>query len=152
MDNSKKAQISLEFFFAMSLALLVFFWMANFMRVFYDNSQSSSVVQARLAARDFAMVANRACVSEGELLYKVPCVLAGGKNVPYFIEPASPSNSIELSFSNQFGVARAFSQCNLDTVAVQGLFLSCDTRNYSAGSSVCLSENAGVVSISFGEC
>ncbi len=145
--NRFRGQVSLELFFAISLSLLLFLWMSNFLQVFHSNTaDAQSSAGAQIAARSLALLANRACVDGVSIQASVPCVMSG--NSPAIISINSSEdpdpNTLFLHLSGRPFAAQAQSVCKLDTRALSDdagnlLFVACNATNLSASPAICIS-------------
>ncbi len=150
-----RGQVSLELFFAFSLTLLVFFWMSNYLNVFYStNAQSQSASEARLAARSLAMLANRACASNSSIELALPCIVEGKD--PVFYGMNSTQNNLSVHFLNRPFVSTVSAVCELNTAALSSggnlRFSACDALNYSNTQKLCISPQGGKVKFELAKC
>ncbi len=150
-----KGQVSLELFFSLSLSLLLFFWMSNFLNVFYSgNAQAHSASEARLAARSLALLANRACASNVSVEIALPCVLEGKD--PVFYGMNSSQNNLSIHFLNRPFVSTVSAVCELNTTPLSSggnlRFSACDAANYSNTQRLCISPQGGKVKFELAKC
>ncbi len=153
-----RAQISLEFFMAFALALVLFSWMANFLDVFYSsNASAHSSAEARLAVREFAALAGRACASNASISFAWPCVFDGSAPVAYALNstPAA-SSTLFLHFLGRPFAAQENAPCKVDVSGFSsgGLrFFACNAQAPNESQAACVAPNgAGSAVFSFGSC
>lgn len=73
-----RAQASLELFFAISLFLLVLFWMNHFLGTAAESSEAQRMRMLFSQAESFAQAAGASCLLSANVSVPAPCTGSGG--------------------------------------------------------------------------
>ncbi len=73
-----RAQVSLELFFAVSLFLLVLFWLNHFLGTAAETADSQRLRLFSSAAQSFAADADAACLLSANVTFFAPCAGSSG--------------------------------------------------------------------------
>ncbi|MBI5228881.1 hypothetical protein HY991_02135 [Candidatus Micrarchaeota archaeon] len=139
-----RAQASLELFFVFSVLLLLMLWLANYLNLL-TKSSSSLYNQEKLLANGLVLLANRVCVSETEVTYRLPCIIHENRPVVYSIK--TEGNKVKINSLVYDVSADGSAACNLDADVFSGCL---DQRVNDAGE-VCI-KKVGTVKFSMGSC
>lgn len=129
-----RGQVSLELFFAVSLFVLILFWMNHFVTVAYDASSASGTSALRSAVFSLQAEADAACLAQASAQVHAPCLSA-------FSAPLAINVSgRELSVGGQSAPTRC-------------VFVSGQTIAYACGSPLCFAPYAnGTMRLFGGPC
>lgn len=152
----------MELVFALSLGMLLFLWLANYLNVFYASSeQSLSHSQAQIAVKNLALLANRACASQVSIETNLPCIMQGAQPQLYAIQKKGVSGddakTLEIVFfeSQPSVAASAKALCEINPSTIAGLYVSCNPADYANSLKLCISPSLimpNEVELKFGSC
>ncbi|MEK6953421.1 MAG: hypothetical protein AABX01_00310 [Candidatus Micrarchaeota archaeon] len=117
-----KGQFAIEMFFAFTFAILLIFWLVNYLEVFSNVSEKAPLVQTqRLIARDIVRIANDVCVYGGNASISslksqidAPCLIQRQQNWYYNISVDSDQKTL-LIFSDVTNITVKYkAACILD--------------------------------------
>ncbi|MEW5955180.1 MAG: hypothetical protein AB1626_01415 [Candidatus Micrarchaeota archaeon] len=95
-----RAQVVIEFFFAVTVFFLIITWLSNYASTAYAD-ESGLYLQQKSVASAFASLASRACASGANITFSLPCVSTGNQTVSYqVIGLNTPSVTVRSSLLN----------------------------------------------------
>ena len=144
-----RGQLSVEMFIAVTLALIFFGWMANFVNAFQSSQLSTSVYsQEKAVASTLARLANAACTTNVSIQVALPCISAGSQPIQaYTVNTTATGRPAVTVVAEGANVSQASSEalCN-----VTGAF-SAQCSGHDAGQA-CAWRFNGAIRISPGAC
>jgi len=82
----RRGQISIEMFLAFALFAFILYWMNYMAGGMRDSTVRTSVLsQGMVGAGIVAGAANDACAFNENISFSLPCIVAGGEAVPYWV-------------------------------------------------------------------
>ncbi|HII38789.1 TPA: hypothetical protein HA318_02195 [Candidatus Micrarchaeota archaeon] len=132
-----KAQTTLEFFFAVTVFLIIFTWLSNFHTAFQTDS-TRLILQQKTIANQYAALASRACASSINITHALPCLFNGTQNTAYSIIASGANANITINATQN---ATSQAACAV-TAAVTA----------ACGTTTCIAKNGNAATITQGAC
>ena len=128
-----RAQVSLELFFAVSLFVIILFWMNHFVSVASDASASANGAALRSAVYSLQAEADAACLSRASVQVPAPCLSA------FFLPLAVNVTGRVISVGGQ-------------SLPTRCAFVTGQAVAYACGSPICFSQSSAGMQVSGGPC
>ncbi|MFH0835355.1 MAG: hypothetical protein V1881_03350 [Candidatus Micrarchaeota archaeon] len=94
---SRRGQISIELFLAFALFAFILYWMNYMVGGMRDSTvRTSLLAQGMVGAGIVSGAANDACAFGENITFTLPCVVAGGEGVPYWINRSGDSVAMRI--------------------------------------------------------
>jgi len=95
-----RGQIVIELFFAITVFFLVITWLSNYATTVYADP-TAVYLQQKSVATQFATLANRACASDVNISFNLPCISAGNQSLSYqVVGMGTPAVTVRSRFIN----------------------------------------------------
>lgn len=121
----QRAQFAIEMFFAFTFAILLVFWLVNYLNIFSDTTERVPVeMQQKVVARELARLVNLACsngpnLSEGAkgLMVEIeaPCIRT--KQESWYYNISNSSNTLVIKNEVTGSTSAINTSCILETIA-----------------------------------
>ena len=94
---TRRAQISIELFLAFALFAFILYWMNYMVGGMRDSTVRTSLLsQGMVGAGIVAGAANDACAFDENITFSLPCAVAGGEAVPYWLNSSGGSVAMRI--------------------------------------------------------
>ncbi len=157
MRKTRKAQLTIEFFFILTLFTIVLYQLSSFQTATMLSEQAAALNQQKTVLKGIIRAIDNVCSTGVETTLKLPCIATSNGFIEYLLytDKTLPPNPKLLRLESKTGTGgevKAQALCDLQAFTFQTTLDADKCKQNNDAGTLCIKNAGGVIQTSAGAC